>query len=147
MIFRLFFHGYKLKFSGLQYIGCTSGAHFLLRSVHEIGVYDVCMANSKSYDCCLVFPYFEKYILLIQLLAQIYFIHFDIYLTYIFVPCRKEAMCEFQFTCCFFLLIKRNCRLYFCFFFYFFFYCFVRRWCKSHAGVDSCTASWRTRKL
>ena len=36
-----------------------SGAHFILRSVHESGMCDVCTANSKSCDCCLVFPYFE----------------------------------------------------------------------------------------
>ena len=37
----------------------ASGAHFLLRSVREISVCDVCMSNSKSCDCCLVCPYFE----------------------------------------------------------------------------------------
>ena len=37
----------------------ASGAHFLLRSVHEISMCDVCMSNSKSCDCCLVFPCFE----------------------------------------------------------------------------------------
>ena len=37
----------------------TSGAYFLLRPVHETGLCDAFMANSKSCDCCLVFPYFE----------------------------------------------------------------------------------------
>ena len=49
----------------------TSGAHFLLRSVHEIDVCDVCMANSNSCDCCLVFPYFEIWCFFIREFSDI----------------------------------------------------------------------------
>ena len=49
---------------------------------------------------------YAKYILIVQLLAKIYFIHFDIYLTYILFPCEVSPVTSK--TCFFFTFLSHT---------------------------------------